>query len=593
MKRKIIHRAFCLILGASLLSGCGTDTSSNNDTETTLSLVDNSAWNYEEDADVYWQVGISYCESPANSSYETLGIYVPGAYMDAEDNGDGTYTCTLNTESEIEGYTAESAPIVIPVNTPGYSAQDAPTEYSESVSEYTSAGFIYVWAGCRGRDDGAPAGVTDLKAAIRYIRYNEGNIAGDMDSIFSFGMSGGGAQSALLGSTGDSDMYTAYLEEIGAVMDTSDAVAGSMCWCPITSLDIADEAYEWNMGVTRTNLSDDEQELSDDLAEEFANYINELEITDEDGNVLTLEKSSEGIYQAGSYYEYVKSVIEDSLEDYIKNESYKTSSNTNSMGGMPSGQAPTDDMPLGDLPTDDVEGSIPSGEKPDGLPDDEQAQYAKDGVERDTSNLNTSTSETYDTAEEYIESLNEDNEWVTYDSSTGEVTITSIADFVKACKNSSKSLGAFDQLDAGQAENTLFGYGDGQGAHFDSILASLLSENDYGTDYTSNYEEDLKKTDSLGNTVEYRSNMYNPLYFLSDYYDGYNTSTVAKYWRIRTGINQSDTSLTTEINLALALRAYGVDVDFATIWSQGHTEAESTGDSTSNFINWINECLEN
>lgn len=69
------------------------------------------------------------------------------------------------------------------VNTPGYAAQSPMTEYS-SVSDYTSAGFIYVHAGCRGRDAGAPAGVTDLKAAIRYIRYNEGNIAGDMDRIF-------------------------------------------------------------------------------------------------------------------------------------------------------------------------------------------------------------------------------------------------------------------------------------------------------------------------------------------------------------------------------------------------------------------------
>ena len=77
------------------------------------------------------------------------------------------------------------------------------TEYS-SVSEYTEAGYIYVHAGCRGRDAGAPAGVTDLKAAIRYIRYNDGNIAGDMDSIFTFVMSGGGAQPALLGVTGDS-----------------------------------------------------------------------------------------------------------------------------------------------------------------------------------------------------------------------------------------------------------------------------------------------------------------------------------------------------------------------------------------------------
>lgn len=36
--------------------------------------------------------------------------------------------------------------------------------------------------------------------------------------------------------------------------------------------------------------------------------------------------------------------------------------------------------------------------------------------------------------------------------------------------------------------------------------------------------------------------------FLINY--GYGTSTVAKYRRIRTGIEQSDTSLTTEVNLA-------------------------------------------
>ena len=37
--------------------------------------------------------------------------------------------------------------------------------------------------------------------------------------------------------------------------------------------------------------------------------------------------------------------------------------------------------------------------------------------------------------------------------------------------------------------------------------------------------------------------MYNPLYYLSGYYGGYQKSTVADYWRIRTGIAQSDTSL--------------------------------------------------
>jgi len=85
----------------------------------------------------------------------------------------------------------------------------------------------------------------------------------------------------------------------------------------------------------------------------------------------------------------------------------------------------------------------------------------------------------------------------------------------------------------------------------------------------------------------------NPMYYLSSYYDGYNKSTIAKYWRIRTGINQTDTALTTEINLKLALENNKnvESVDFATVWGQVHTTAERTGTSTENFINWVNECL--
>ena len=56
---------------------------------------------------------------------------------------------------------------------------------------------------------------------------------------------------------------------------------------------------------------DIEQAISDALAEAFADYINESGIQDENGNVLTLETSEEGIYQAGSYYEYLKGVRSD------------------------------------------------------------------------------------------------------------------------------------------------------------------------------------------------------------------------------------------------------------------------------------------
>jgi hypothetical protein len=40
--------------------------------------------------------------------------------------------------------------------------------------------------------------VVDLKTAIRYVRYNKKLIPWDKDKIYTFGMSGGGAQSCLI-----------------------------------------------------------------------------------------------------------------------------------------------------------------------------------------------------------------------------------------------------------------------------------------------------------------------------------------------------------------------------------------------------------
>ena len=88
-------------------------------------------------------------------------------------------------------------------------------------------------------------------------------------------------------------------------------------------------------------------------------------------------------------------------------------------------------------------------------------------------------------------------------------------------------------------------------------------------------------------------NMYNPMYYLSAAYEGYQTAEPAAYWRIRTGITQGDTALCTEVDLALAAEAYSdqTQVDFETVWGQGHTEAERSGSATDNFIVWVNECM--
>ena len=429
----------------------------------------------------------------------------------------------------------------MPVNTPGYSAQEALSDYSSECKNYTSKGFVYVHAGCRGRDEGAPAGVTDLKAAIRYLRYTKSTIAGDTESIFTFGHSGGGAQSAILGASGNSELYNAYLEEIGAVMDQSDAIKGAMCWCPITNLDIADAAYEWNMGLSRSGLSSglssEDTYVSKQLAKAYASYINKLGLKDSNGNTLKLSSTSDGYYQSGSYYKYMMKVVETSLNTFLKNTTFPYSASQN--GGMPGG---------------------PGG---------------------NGSDSSSSSGTTYKSAQAYIDSLNRNGTWIKYDKSTNTAKITSLEAFVKNMKSASKSLGAFDQLDSDQTENPLFG------GHFDSYLKAIEA----GTEYEDAFTSDFEKTDSAGNTVETRVNMYNPMYYISSYYDGYNSSDVAKYWRIRSGIEQGDTSLCTETNLALCLKNYGVNVDFATVWGQGHTEAEVSGDATSNVISWVNECM--
>lgn len=565
--------------------------------DTAVPMVDSSKWNYNEEDGVYWQVGIAYCANPVDLTYETMGIFVPEAYFDAEDNGDGTYTCSLNGEGTVGAYTAGTAPIVIPVNTPGYMSMTAPTDYVSSASQYTDAGFVYVNAGCRGRNEGAPAGVADLKAAVRYLRYHGGSLPGSLDRIFTFGMSGGGAQSALMGVTGDSELYTPYLEAIGAVMGVSDAIAGAMCWCPITNLDYADAAYEWNLGVTRTGLSEEMQTLSDGLAEKFAEYVNELELKDGDGNVLVLEPSESGIYQAGSYYEYIKEVIETSLNHFLEDTEFPYTTSAGGRGGFGGGP---EGAPEG---RPDMAGAAGhGGGRPEAADEagtdaaagaangfvDENGQFQNDGINRGQTKSEPSEPTTYETVEDYIASLNAEIEWVIYDSAANTASITSVEDFVRNCKQASKSLGAFDDLEGTQGENTLFGYGDGAGAHFDAVMAELLKDDE---DYGAAYAADLEKTDFAGNTVGTRVDMYNPMYYLCGYYDGYGTSNVAKYWRIRTGINQSDTALSTEVNLTLALENYGREVDFETVWGMEHTMAERTGSAAENFIEWVNESL--
>ena len=580
--------------------------------------MNSAAWSYDSSNDVYYQIGVQYCTNPQATSYESMGIYVPGAYFDATDNGDGTFTCTLSATGKVGNYTAATAPIVMPINTAGYSAQAAPTEYSsKGITDYLQAGFVYVYAGCRGRkleDDAsgaAPWGVTDLKAAVRTLRYNDAKIPGDKGRIFSFGHSGGGAQSAVLGVSGDAAGYADYLDAIGApVADAdgkaiSDAIYGAMCWCPITCLMSADAAYEWNMGQFASSGTRAEgtftRQLSQDLAAEYRNYINALGLVDASGSALALEDGGEGIACAGTYYDYVKAQIEASLNNFLADTTFPytpSSSHTADMGagggpsGGSSGGSGGSGAPSGEPPSGSSSGAAPSGSM--------SGSALGSGSSAKSGQSGSSESSTYETAADYIAALNGDSAWITYDEATNTATISGLAGFVGACKSPSKDVGAFDALDRSQAENAVFGNDSNEGLHFDSMMAVLLSGNadayaklsNWSADYPSAYADDRKYTDAHGKSSDFRQELYDPLYYLSDAYEGAGTSKPAAHWRIRTGITQGDTASTTEINLAAALGMNQAvqDVDFATVWGQGHTMAERTGSSTENFITWVNEC---
>ncbi|MDZ7899789.1 MAG: subtype B tannase [Arcicella sp.] len=191
---------------------------------------------------------IVYVSNPADTAQQILNIYVPEEYF----NG-----------GSINGYNAETAPIFFPNKVGGYMPAQPATfanlpqrdgrmgggSSSNAVVMALSKGYIVASAGARGRispTGKAPAGIVDLKAAVRYLKLNDKIMAGNANKIISNGTSAGGAMSSLLGATGNHPDYEPYLKEIGAAK-TSDDIFAVSAYCPIINLENADMAYEWQL----------------------------------------------------------------------------------------------------------------------------------------------------------------------------------------------------------------------------------------------------------------------------------------------------------------------------------------------------------
>jgi hypothetical protein len=117
--------------------------------------------------------------------------------------------------------------------------------------------------------------------------------------------------SALLGATGDNPDYLPYLKELGAA-NASDAIFATSAYCPITNLEHADAAYEWQFsGVNsyqkrgrgpqgdgaESQLSEAQIKISKELKELFPAYLNSLHLKAANGEAYTLNSEGNGNFK--------------------------------------------------------------------------------------------------------------------------------------------------------------------------------------------------------------------------------------------------------------------------------------------------------
>ncbi len=250
-------------------------------------------WEYLPDENCWCAMNIVYCDAPTNPDLQAMNIYIPACYM----NEDGSVNPggSLSPRPGVT-YTSATVPVILYNDIGGYS-ECAPAGLIDRNQEFVEDGYVLVSVGARGRQskgaDGNPTGkaptaVVDLKAAVRFLRANQSDLAGDYEKIISVGTSAGGAMSALLGASGNDDYFTPYLKEAGAAMDQRDDIFAAQCYCPITDLDHADLAYEWMFGskaistrgskVRPVVMDDAARELSAKLADAYVGYINSLSL---------------------------------------------------------------------------------------------------------------------------------------------------------------------------------------------------------------------------------------------------------------------------------------------------------------------------
>jgi acetyl esterase/lipase len=501
--------------------------------------------------------GVQYVTKPTLKNGETaqvLNIHVPAAYV----NADGT----VNTTATVNGYTALTAPIILGCENGGWMAGTA----GNATESFIEKGFIRVSVGTQGRGDSAdgksPATIVDLKAAVRFLKYEDALIPGDSNKIISNGGSGGGATSTLLGVSADMPEYYRYLYDIGAAGMTSatnstisDKLYAVSGFCPIIGLDTADLAYAWmrhpttqnSVKIGNYNFTGFDLALEALLYDKYIEYVNSTLFT---GYTLQLGKDG----RSGLFNNGLLGVLSNSLNDYL-NETYATAA--------------------------------------------EKIAFV------------TTTSNTPGAGAEAFANF---SAWGTVDAN-GKVTVTDLDQFITYANtpNRNKEIPGFDTKYSG-GENNAYGMDGESHPHYSRLVAEAIFDNwdalyavasseektqmanwladccteaelkaRFGSDLSAALGIAYTANDSRVAFIRRQAEMYNALTQVK----ANSAGNLPDYWRIRHGTSDQHTSYSMSYSLASLLKQRGKNVNYALTWGVGHGNGEGAGYGT--LEAWVEE----
>lgn len=193
---------------------------------------------------------IPYVSKIVDPKRQIMNIYFPAPYL----NG-----------GSVNGYTTKTAPVLFFVPGGGFRFHGLMDAASDQLGVMAlHRGFVLAAPDIRGCEDRyvdvdgdgqpeytgtSPAQLVDLKAAIRFLRFNAkaGRLPGDFSKVVATGGSSGGAMTSLFATSGNTPRMKKYLEELGAA-DAPDNIQAAIPFCGPGDLIHADMAYDWIFG---------------------------------------------------------------------------------------------------------------------------------------------------------------------------------------------------------------------------------------------------------------------------------------------------------------------------------------------------------